>query len=113
MTILKDTDRKRRNYLMLQLRKQKEPGATTLDTSDSAIFFALEEARNILQEDYGNLTGLERSRADKDVELARWALAATNQITDPGSTNAQLVTAEPQSIDPPSSEPRIDPESAN
>jgi hypothetical protein len=76
MTELRNTDRKRYNYLMLQLRKQKDSGATTLDTSDSAIFFALEEARKILQEDLSSLTGLERSRADKDVTLAEWAMKA-------------------------------------
>jgi hypothetical protein len=72
-------DRKRHNYLMLELRRLKESGATTIDTSNGTLLEAVQEARQVLDNDYSHLTGIERWYATKDVALARWALSVTTQ----------------------------------
>jgi len=76
-------DRKHHNYLMLQLRRLRESGATTIDTNNHSLLAAVQEARQFLEGDYSQLTGKERYFADKDAELARWALSmAIHSTTD-------------------------------
>ncbi len=67
-------DKRRRNYLMLQLRKQKDAGVTSLDATQSPFCFALQEANTVLQEDISGLTGKELWFAEQDKELAQWAV---------------------------------------
>ena len=72
-------DRKHHNYLMLRLRQLNESGATTIDTSDGTLFEAVQEARQVLDNDYSHLTGKERWYANVDVALAKWALSVVAQ----------------------------------
>jgi hypothetical protein len=72
-------DRKHHNLLMLRLRQLKESGATTIDTSDGTLFEAVQEARQVLDNDYSHVTGIERYYAKKDVALAQWALSVPAQ----------------------------------
>jgi hypothetical protein len=89
-----DRETKRRNYMMLRLRRLKEDGATTLDTNDSQIFYALEEARKVLQEDRARLGGKERYFADCDAALAQWALELASQDTKTAVPGLRSSTAD-------------------
>jgi hypothetical protein len=75
-------DRKHHNYLMLELRRLKESGATTIDTRDTTLFAAVQEARQVLDNDYSHLTGIDRWYANKDVALAQWALSVTAESSN-------------------------------
>jgi hypothetical protein len=73
------TDRKYHNRLMLELRRLKESGATTIGNSSGTTSSALEEARQMLKHDFSHLTGKERWYAEVDVALAKWALSVVAQ----------------------------------
>ena len=73
------TDRNYHNRLMLELRRLKESGATTIDSSSGTTSSALEEARQMLEHDFSHLTGWESWCARTDIALARWALSVVNQ----------------------------------
>ncbi len=75
-------DRKHHNYLMLELRRLKEFGATTIDTSNGTLFEAVQEARQVLDNDYSHLTGKERWYADVDVALAKWAVSVATRSSN-------------------------------
>ena len=75
-------DRKHHNYLMLELRRLKESGATTIDTSNGTLFEAVQEARQVLDNDYSHLTGKERWYANVDVALAKWALSVVKHSSN-------------------------------
>lgn len=94
MTLMRTTNRRNYNYLMLQLRKQKDSGATTLDLSDETIIAALDEARQVLKEGYSHLTGLERSRAEKDVRLAEWAINIATTTDRSSASQTSPLSAE-------------------
>ena len=64
------TDRRHHNRLMLGLRRLKDSGATTIDTSNGSMFAAVEEARQMLEQDFSHLTGKERWYAEQDIQLA-------------------------------------------
>jgi len=84
-------DRKHHNYLMLELRRLKESGATSIDTRNATLFAAVQEARQVLGNDYSQLTGIERWYATRDVALAQWALSVVNQSSNGLATQRATV----------------------
>lgn len=94
------TDRRHHNYLMLTLHKLKDSKATTLDTSNSTIFDAVEEARQMLEQNFSHLTGIERWYAKKDVELAQWAMSVPHQHSSDTSAQGPQIVVSDKGADP-------------